>query len=135
MKLAVAALAALVAAFAPAATAAGPSDTVRADVESVATVTSQVNVVFEFNLYDCPAGFDMEIVEWKATQPDRVDSLALIAAQPFGTSSGNRLQNLTVQTVGDFLAGLRWEGQGTVKCGPFLIPVEGAGMTQSFTGV
>ena len=49
---------------------ASTGSTPSANVESVATVTSDVTVIFEFNLYDCPPG-NLITVDWTAKEPSR----------------------------------------------------------------
>jgi hypothetical protein len=42
---------------------------------------------------------------------------------------------LTLKAGGNFVAGERWVGSGTVACGAVLIPVAGNGTTKSLNGV
>jgi hypothetical protein len=110
--------------------------TVSAQVDSIATVISAVNVDFDFDLYNCPAGLEIVIVEWEANQPSRPDSGAASAGQSYGLSNGSSVQHLTLFAgSSSFLAGERWVGSGLVACGPFMIPVQGSGMTKSLNGV
>jgi hypothetical protein len=136
MRLAtVAALAAVVVALAGAPSASsstGPS----ADVENIATVVLTEVTDFEFNLYDCPFGEDMAVLDWVAEQPARPgNGAAAGGVTPFGTSSGAHTQHLTLSAGSNFVAGERWEGSGTVVCGTVLIPVSGSGTTKSVNGV
>jgi hypothetical protein len=135
MKLtAVAIGAAVVAAFAGASSA-GSTTAPTANVENIATVIiGGVATDFEFNLYDCPAGEPMAVVDWMALQPNNGNTVASVT-QPFGVSSGANVQHLTLTAGGNFLAGERWVGSGTVSCGAVLIPVEGSGTTKSVNGV
>ena len=112
------------------ATAAG---TPTAQVESIATVTSENTVIFEFDLYDCPAG-QLVLVEWTARQPDKPDSDAA-GGGGYGFSNGDRVLHLVVNAgQSAFLPGLRWVGSGVVMCGAVAIPVEGSGQTKSGNG-
>ena len=131
----VAALAAICTGLATA-TGAGGSTTPSANVENIATVLiGNVATNFEFNLYDCPAGADMAVVEWDAQQPSRPGSGVSLGTQPFGQSTGAQTQHLTLTAGGDFVAGERWVGSGIVACGAVLIPVSGSGTTKSLNGV
>jgi hypothetical protein len=104
-----------------------------ASVENIATVIiGGIATDFEFNLYACPAGEPMA-VEWQAQQPS--GNNVVVGTQPVGTSSGANAQQLTVTANGDFVAGERWEGNGTVFCGIVAIPVSGSGTTKSLNGV
>jgi hypothetical protein len=134
MKLTTVAAAAAVLLALAGASAAGSANTEpTADVENIATVVIGGLVTdFEFNLYDCPAGEPMA-VEWQAQQAS--GNSVVIGVQPVGTSSGANTQHLTVSAGGDFVAGERWVGSGTVFCGSVPIPVSGAGTTKSLNGV
>ena len=135
MRLAtVAAMAAVVVALAGASSA-GSSTAPSATVENIATVVLTEVTNFEFNLYDCPAGQDMAVLEWEAEQPARPGNGAAAGLTPFGTSSGEHAQHLTLSAGSNFTAGERWEGSGTVVCGLVLIPVSGSGTTKSLNGV
>jgi hypothetical protein len=135
MKLtAVAAVAAVLVALASASSA-GTADAPNADVENIATVVLTNVTNFEFNLYDCPAGEEMAVVDWTAEQPARPGNGAAAVLTPFGTSSGAHAQHLTLSAGSNFTAGERWEGSGTVACGAVLIPVSGSGTTKSVNGV
>jgi hypothetical protein len=90
---------------------------------------------FEFNVYNCPEGAEMAVLFWEAEQPDRGPTDAGAGSQPFGPSTGDRVQHLTLSAGSNFIAGERWVGSGLVACGSFVIPVEGSGTTHSQTGV
>jgi hypothetical protein len=136
MKRAVLAAAACLAVVAATSAGATAGTAPTAQVDRVATVISAVNTIFDFDLYDCPAGAEIVIVEWTATQPNRPDSGAASGLQPYGLSNGDPVQHLTLITgSSSFLAGEQWVGSGTIACGPVVIPVEGAGTTQSLNGV
>jgi hypothetical protein len=110
------------------------SSTPSANVDAVATVTSANTVVFEFDLYDCPAGSPIT-VDWTAREPARADSGAA-GGGDFGLSNGVAVQHLTiVAAASSFLAGERWTGTGTVNCGAVVIPVAGSGQAKSPNGV
>ncbi len=130
----VAALAAALVALASASSA-GSATAPSASVENVATVVLTEVTDFEFNLYDCPAGLDMAVLEWTAEQPSRPGNGAAAGLTPFGTSSGANTQHLTLSAGSNFTAGERWQGSGTVVCGTVLIPVSGSGTTKSVNGV
>ena len=133
MKLTTVAAAAAVLVALAAAPSAGSASEPTANVENIATVVIGGLVTdFEFNLYDCPAGQPMA-VEWQAQQPS--GNAVAIGVQPVGTSSGANTQHLTVSAGGDFVAGERWQGSGTVFCGAVPIPVAGSGTTKSLNGV
>ena len=135
MRLAtVAAMAAVVVALAGASSA-GSANAPSADVENIATVVLTNVTNFEFNLYDCPAGDEIVIVDWLAEQPARPGNQAEAALQPYSLSTGEQVQHLTLSAASDFIAGERWEGSGTVACGAVLIPVSGSGTTKSLNGV
>lgn len=109
---------------------------ISAQVDSVATVVSSVNVVFQFDLYNCPSGEPIVVVDWQANEPSRPDSAASIALVPFGLSNGTSVQHLTVQAgSGGFLAGEKWVGSGSVACGAVTVPLVGSGQTKSLNGV
>ena len=115
---------------------AGASTAPSATVENTATVVNQVNVVFEFDLYDCPAGSDIGILDWTATQPDRADSGAASGLQFYGVSNGDQDQRMVLEAgQSGFLPGERWVGSGDVICGTEVIPVTGSGQTKSLSGV
>jgi hypothetical protein len=129
----VAAIAAVMVALA-AAPSAGSANEPTANVENIATVVLTNVTNFEFNLYDCPAGEEMAVVAWTATQPARPGNDAMAGLTPFGTSSGAHTQHLTLSAGSNFLAGERWEGSGIVACGAVMIPVSGSGTTKSVNG-
>jgi hypothetical protein len=134
MKLAAVAVCAAVVAALAAASSAGSTTGPTANVENIATVIiGGVATDFEFNLYDCPAGEPMAVVDWMAQQPN--GNTVTSGTQPFGASTGANTQHLTLTAAGSFLAGERWVGSGTVSCGAVLIPVEGSGTTKSVNGV
>jgi hypothetical protein len=117
-----------------ASSAASPSAAPSANVESVATVLDDIDIVFEMNLYDCPAGNPITVF-WSAREPNRPDSDAA-GGGGYGLSNGDPIQHLTVRVNGSsFLAGERWVGSGTVDCGAITIPVTGSGQTKSLNGV
>jgi hypothetical protein len=116
-----------------AATAAGGSAP-SANVDSIATVTSDTSVVFDIDLYDCPPG-NLIVVEFAANEPSRPDSGAA-GGGSYGLSNGDHVQHLTVFTnSSSFLAGEQWVGSGTVFCGAIAIPVTGSGQAKSLNGV
>jgi hypothetical protein len=130
----VAAVAAVVVALAGASSARSANQPT-ANVENIATVVLTEVTNFEFNLYDCPAGLDMAVLEWTAEEPSRPGNGAAAGLTPFGTSSGAHTQHLTLSAGSNFTAGERWVGSGTVVCGTVLIPVSGSGTTKSVNGV
>jgi hypothetical protein len=109
---------------------------ISANVDSIATVVINANVVnFEFDLYNCPAGSEIVIVDWNATEPDRSDSGAT-GTSPYGLSNGDPVQHLTLSAgASGFLAGERWVGSGQIACGNVVVSVAGSGMTKSLNGV
>ena len=124
------------AAAAQAGAATSSSSPPSANVESIATVTGSHTVVFEFDLYNCPAGQPIVITDWSAQEPDRPDSGAATAGVPYGLSNGDSIQHLTLDVdSSSFLAGERWVGSGDVACGAVVIPVAGSGQTKSLNGV
>jgi hypothetical protein len=115
--------------------AAGAANSPSANVESIATVSNQITVVFEFDLYNCPAGSEIIIDEWTANEPSRPDSGAVSGLSDYGLSNGDRVQHLVLQTgASSFLPGEQWVGSGTISCGATIIPVAGAGQTKSVNG-
>jgi hypothetical protein len=121
---AVAALASLVGS----ATGSAASD-VNAQVDPIATVVSENSVIFQFDLYNCPAG-ELIAVEWTAKEPDRPDSDAA-GGGGYGLSNGDRVQHLVVQAgQSSFLPGERWVGSGFVTCGE-VVPVTGSGTAKA----
>ena len=120
--------------LASSASASGTS--VSADVDSIATVTGSHTVVFDFDLYNCPVGEPIVIVDWEASQPDRPESGAAAAGAPYGASNGDAVQHLTLDIdSSSFLAGERWVGSGHIACGELVLPVSGSGQTKSLNGV
>lgn len=118
------------------ASAAGAGTTPSATVENTATVTSATSVLFEFNVYGCPAGAAIAIVDWTAEQPSRPGSGAAGGLQPYGLSNGDNVQHLVFEVPsGAFLPGDGWVGSGTITCGTVLIPVSGSGQAKSPNGV
>ncbi len=112
------------------------STSFRADVENIATVmVGFVATNFEFNLYGCPAGQEMAVDFWEADQPARGPGLGVVGAEPFGPSTGEQVQHLTLTAGGNFIAGEQWFGDGFVSCGALVVPVSGSGQTMSQTGV
>jgi hypothetical protein len=135
MKLTTVAIAAAALVALAGAPSAGSTTAPNASVENIATVIiGGVATDFEFNLYDCPAGEPMAVVEWEAQQP-ATGNVVASGTQPFGLSTGENVQHLTLLAGGSFLAGERWVGSGTVACGLALIPVSGSGTTKSLNGV
>jgi hypothetical protein len=132
----VVALTVLCAALAGASTA-GSSTAPSASVANVAVVIFGNTVTnFELNLYDCPAREEMTVVEWEAEQPNRAPGNGIAASgQPYGASTGEQVQHLTLSAGGNFISGERWVGSGIVSCGAVLIPVSGSGTTKSVNGV
>ena len=115
--------------------AAGAANSPSANVESIATVTNQITVVFEFDLYSCPAGSEIAVVDWTANQPSRPDSGAVSGFQGYGLSNGDPVQHLVLQTgASSFFPGNQWVGSGSIACGATIIPVAGAGQTKSANG-
>jgi hypothetical protein len=115
--------------------AAGAANSPSANVESIATVTNQITVVFEFDLYNCPAGSEIIVDDWTANEPSRPDSGAISGLQDYGLSNGASVQRLVLQTgASSFLPGEQWVGSGTISCGTTVIPVSGAGQTKSVNG-
>ena len=108
-----------------------------ARVENIAVVLiGNVAVNFEFDLYNCPAGEEMEVGPWVADQPARPPGNGVsVGTQPYGPSTGERVQYLTLTAGGNFLAGESWVGNGFVACGAVVIPVSGSGQTIAQTGV
>jgi len=109
---------------------------ISADVDSIATVVIDANVVnFDFDLYNCPAGSEIVVVDWNATEPDRSDSAAT-GTSPYGISNGDPVQHLTLSAgASGFLAGEKWVGSGLIACGTVIVPVAGSGTTKSLNGV
>ena len=62
--------------------------------------------------------------------------IVLMQTSGFATLA-NALASLATLFAGSssFLAGERWVGSGLIACGPFMIPVQGSGMTKSLNGV
>jgi hypothetical protein len=108
-----------------------------ATVESVATViVGNVSTDFEFTFTNCPAGSEMAVIEWEAEQPARAPGNGVATGlNPFGQSTGERVQHMVLTAFGNFVPGDRWVGSGLVACGASVIPVEGSGVTMSQTGV
>jgi hypothetical protein len=128
-------LAAVTGAFAGVDGAGASGSTPTASVESIATVTGQVTVVFDFDLYNCPAGQPITITGWLANQPSRPDSGAAASGADYGVSNGAAVQHLTLEAnQNGFLAGDQWVGSGSVNCGAVMIPVSGGGQTKSVNG-
>jgi hypothetical protein len=109
---------------------------ISANVDSIATVVINANVVnFDFDLYNCPAGSEIVVVDWNATEPDRSDSAAT-GTSPYGISNGDPVQHLTLSAgASGFLAGEKWVGSGQIACGAVIVPVAGPGTTKSLNGV
>ena len=109
---------------------------IAASVDSIATVVVNANVVnFDFDLYNCPAGSEIVVVDWNATEPDRSDSAAT-GTSPYGISNGEPVQHLTLSAgASGFLAGEKWVGSGLIACGTVVVPVAGSGTTKSLNGV
>jgi hypothetical protein len=110
---------------------------VTASVDSIATPTVDNLVVnFDFDLYNCPAGSPIVIVDWSAQEPDRADSGAASAGNSYGLSNGDHVQHLSLSAgASGFLAGEKWFGSGQIACGSVVVPVVGSGMTKSLNGV
>jgi hypothetical protein len=92
MKLAsVAALAAICATLAVAPSA-GSSTAPSATVENIATeLIGGVATDFEFNLYNCPAGAEMAVVQWDAEQPARPPGNGVsVGTQPSASRPASR---------------------------------------------
>ncbi len=107
-----------------------------ARVENIATIMVGFGATnFEFDLYSCPAGQEMTIVSWEAEQPIRPGAGAAAFGAPFGPSTGEQVQHLTLTAGSNFIAGEQWVGSGTVACGTVVVPVDGSGQTVSQNGV
>ena len=136
MKLTAAAVFAAACAMLLGTTTARASTGVNARVENIATVmVGFIATNFEFELYNCPAGAEMAVDFWQAEQPMRAPGLGVVGSQPFGPSTGEQVQYLTLTAGGNFVAGDAWVGDGFVSCGPFVIPVSGSGQTMSQNGL
>ena len=134
MKLTTVAIATAVMVALASASPAGSTTAPSASVENIATVIiGGVATDFEFDLYACPAGEPMAVVEWNAQQPN--GNSVSSGTQAFGDSTGENVQHLTLTAGGNFNAGERWVGSGIVACGATLIPVSGSGTTKSLNGV
>jgi hypothetical protein len=134
MKLTTVAIAAAAAVALAGASSAESTTAPSATVENIATVIiGGVATDFEFNLYGCPAGLDMAVVAWDAQQSN--GNTISTGTQPFGVSTGENVQHLTLTAGGNFVAGERWVGSGMVACGATMIPVSGNGTTKSLNGV
>jgi hypothetical protein len=109
---------------------------ISASVDSIATVVVNANIVnFDFDLYNCPAGSEIVVVEWNAAEPGRPDSGAT-GTSPYGISNGDNVQHLTLSAgASGFLAGEKWVGSGQIACGTVVVPVVGSGTTKSLNGV
>src|SRR2546421_340567 len=94
------------------ASSADSSSVPNATVENIATViVGNIATNFEFNLYGCPAGEEMAVVDWQAEQPARAPGNGVSSGtQPFGASTGEQVQHLTLTAGGNFVAGERWVG-------------------------
>jgi hypothetical protein len=116
--------------------AAASGGTVSANVDSIATLVISGSVVnFDFDLYNCPAGSEIIIVDWIANEPNRPDAGAA-GTTPIGISNGDQVQHLSLSAgASGFLAGERWVGSGQIACGAVVVPVAGAGTTKSLNGV
>jgi hypothetical protein len=118
------------------ATASGANSTVSANVDSIATITGSHTVVFDFDLYNCPAGELIVIVDWTSNEPSRPDSGAATAGAAYGLSNGDSVQHLTLDIdSSSFLAGEAWVGSGHIACGKTVVAVAGSGRTKSLNGV
>ena len=137
MKLTTVVAAAAVIAALAATSSANGSTAPSANVENIATVIiGNVATDFEFNVYECPAGDEMVVVEWEAEQPARGPGEGVsVAFTSFVESTGSKTQHLTLTAGGNFIPGERWVGSGLVACGAVLIPVTGSGTTKSLNGV
>src|SRR4051812_50128503 len=83
----------LVAGTASAGAAAANGGTVSANVDSIATLVISGSIVnFDFDLYNCPAGSEIIIVDWIANEPNRPDSGAA-GTPPAGGSNGGQGQH------------------------------------------
>jgi hypothetical protein len=109
---------------------------VSANVDSIATLVISGSIVnFDFDLYNCPAGSEIVIVDWTASEPDRPDAGAA-GTTPIGISNGDQVQHLSLSAgASGFLAGEKWVGSGQIACGAVVVPVAGSGATKSLTGV
>jgi hypothetical protein len=115
---------------------ASASSTVSANVDSIATITGSHTVVFDFDLFNCPAGELIVIVDWTSNEPSRPDSGAATAGVAYGLSNGDSVQHLTLDIdSSSFLAGEAWIGSGHIACGEVVVPVAGNGRTKSLNGV
>jgi hypothetical protein len=132
------AVAALVAALAMLAgtTNAKASSGINASVGNIATVMiGFVATNFDFTVYNCPAGEEMAVDFWEAEQPARGPGLGVVGSQPFGPSTGEQVQYLTLTAGGNFLSGESWVGDGFVSCGAVVVPVSGTGQTKAQNGL
>lgn len=125
----------LLAASANAAASGTTSGGIYATVDSIATVTGATSVVFDFDLFNCPAGQQMVVVNWSATEPESSESMATIDGVPYGPSTGENVQHLTAQAGSTaFFAGETWVGSGSIACGGVVVPVSGSGSATSING-
>ena len=136
MKLTAVALFAIACSLFVGTTTANSASGTDASVENIATVLiGFVATNFEFNVYNCPAGEEMAVDFWEAEQPARAPGLGVVGSQPFGPSTGEQVQHLTLTAGGNFVAGDSWVGDGFVSCGSVVVPVSGTGQTKSQNGV
>jgi hypothetical protein len=104
-----------------------------AQVQNIATVViGNIATNFEFVVRNCPAGEEMAVVAWDAEQPARAPGNGVSSGtQPYGPSTGEQVQYLTLTAGGNFPAGEQWVGSGFVACGATVVPVQGSGQTKS----
>jgi hypothetical protein len=113
----------------------GTDTAFRAEVVPVATITSHVQIAYDFVLYNCPPGVEIVVDDWQASEPNKPDAGALIVAADYGLSTGEPVQRLVAGVNQNaFLADEQWVGQGEVSCGPVTVPVTGSGQARSING-
>ncbi len=113
--------------FAPSAAATGePTAEVVSNATIVMHVVTGTFTNFEFVIRNCPEG-SMITITWEAEQPERAD---ISGGEAVYFSGPDATQRFILTTIGAFSPGYRWVGSGVVTCGPFVIPVTGAGTTK-----
>jgi hypothetical protein len=117
--------------------AAQSSTSPSARVENIATVIVGGPgglVDFQVDVQNCPVGEPITLTDWQADQPSRVESATVAPPVEYGPSTGQTM-NLTVTAGGNFVAGERWVGAGSILCGAVPIPLTGSGQTHSLNGI
>lgn len=106
------------------------------EVNPVATITSHIEISYDFVFYNCPPAAEMVVDDWQAQEPNKPDAGAIIAGVDYGLSTGEPRQRLVAGVNQNaFLADEAWVGSGHATCGALTVPITGSGVARSVNDI